>query len=174
MDGAGGPASRGGSFRSTPVSYRPSCSTDPASASACACEGATSAALPHDNLSLRRLVVLAVIPVAIPRRLRERRRSRGKQGRRPPYFAGAVEVVTPMSGWLPSVRVPPPLLDVMPLSSFGDTVVSARPAEQAARMRTVNRAIAVRMVFSLVAFGHSVDSAASRSVVPPAMALSAM
>lgn len=133
--------------------------------------------LPLGDLGLRRLVVLTVVLAAIPRRLRERRRSRGELGRRQrrcSYFAGAVEVVTPTSGWLPSMRWPPPLLEVMPLSSFGDTVVSGRSAEQAARMQAVSRMMVVRMVFSLVVFGRSGDSATSRSVVPPATALSVM
>jgi len=125
-------------------------------------------------------MVQAAMFVAVPRRLRKCLTgdggSDGYQRRRyrRPYFAGVVGVVTPMLFVLPSMRWPPPLLEVMPLSSFGDTVVSGRSAEQAARTQAVSRMMVVRMVFSLVALGRSGDSATSRSVVPPATVLSVM
>lgn len=100
-----------------------------------------------DHFALGGLVIFAAPLGADARRLRAGDGSgRQQQGcRQQPYRAGPRFVVTPTLGWLPSARAPPPLLDLTPLSSCGETTVFgwtwaqavSRPARRIAVMRTI-------------------------------------
>lgn len=80
-------------------------------------------------------MILAAIFIAVSRHLR-RGGDRGNQkncDRSRSHGVTPVRVVTPMLLLLFSWREPPPLFDVMPLSSFGETTEWGSVAEHAVR-----------------------------------------